>query len=307
MDQQWINKFNNGDFYTGEAERTGRPLLDIDDNITECLGMNKYATTATMAEEIGVGKETVRRHLLKMNKRYLCNRWLPHRLSDENRANREGVCGQLLHMFNENNFLNRIITVDECWVYWRNDRSYHNRSWFGPDDQPTTSVRQTSMTKQKFLACVFWDAKGLLLMEILPQGQPLNSEIYCTLLDKLSDALLSKRRRSCSDRFFLQDNARPHTAQASMNKLRQLGFQILPHPPYSPDISPSDFYLFHPMKDSIRTKEYTCQEEIVNDLNQWFAAKPNSFFSKAFQILPERWQSCINASGAYFDHLRETD
>ena len=89
--QQWINKFNNGDFYTGEAERKGRPLLDIDDNITECLGMNKYATTATMAEDIGVGKETVRRHLLKMDKRYLCNRWLPHRLSDENRANRESM------------------------------------------------------------------------------------------------------------------------------------------------------------------------------------------------------------------------
>ena len=102
-------------------------------------------------------------------------------------------------------------------------------------------------------------------------------------------------------------NARPHTTKASMKKLRQLGFNILSHPPYSPDISPSDFYLFHPMKDSIRDKDYTRQEEIVSDLTQWFAAKPNSFFSKAFQILPERWQNCINVCGDYFDHLRQSD
>ena len=193
--QQWINKLNNSNFDTGEAERTGRPSLDINDKIIECLSYDKYATAAKMAEDIGVGKETVRRHLLRLDKRYLCNRWLPHRLSEGNRANQERICCQLLDMFNENNFLNRIVTEDECWVYWRSNRSYHNRSWFGPDDQPTTSVRQTSKTKKKFLACVFWDAKGLLSMEISPERQSLNSEIYCTLLDDLPDALRSKRRR----------------------------------------------------------------------------------------------------------------
>ena len=66
---QCINKFNNDAFYTGETERTGRQSLDIDDMIIEGLGNNKYAT---MAEYIGIGNETVRPHLMKLNKRYLC-------------------------------------------------------------------------------------------------------------------------------------------------------------------------------------------------------------------------------------------
>ena len=134
--QQWVTKFKEGDFSKEEKERTGRPSLDIDDKIVTCLEDNRYATTAAIADELHVAKETVRTHLIGMGKKYLCNRWLPHFLTDEHLANRERICGLLLNKFDENNFLRRIVTVDEAWVYWKNDRSYHNRSWFGAGDTP---------------------------------------------------------------------------------------------------------------------------------------------------------------------------
>ncbi|KOC66148.1 Histone-lysine N-methyltransferase SETMAR, partial [Habropoda laboriosa] len=40
------------------------------------------------------------------------------------------------------------------------------------------------------------------------------------------------------------DNARPHVASTTVQKLHQLGIEVLPHPPYSPDISPTDFHFF---------------------------------------------------------------
>ena len=126
--QTWVAKFNAGDFNANDQERSGRPSVDIDDQIINCLREDKYATTSSMSSILECGKEAVREHLLKMGKKYLCNTWLPHKLTDENCANREQTCNILLNMHQTNNFLRRIVTVDEIWIYWEFDRSYHNRS-----------------------------------------------------------------------------------------------------------------------------------------------------------------------------------
>ena len=250
--QRWVEKFKNGQFSSEDKERSGRPSFQVDDQISECLSSNRHGTTTTtIGKEIGVSKETVRKRLLASGKKYLCNRWLPHSLSNENRANRERICGVLINKFRNNNFLSRIVTVDEAWVYWTNDRTYHNRSWFGSGDTPNTSVMRSPMTNKKFLATVFWDSKGLLLLKVLPQGQSITSNVYCEYLDNLATSIRQKRRRPCSDHFFIHDNARPHTARQTVDKLNELGFDVLPHPPYSLDLNPSDYYLFHPMKNAL--------------------------------------------------------
>ena len=73
------------------------------------------------------------------------NYWLPRKLSEGNCANRERICRQLIDMHDVNNFLLRVVTVDErdlgLWVHIL-DRAYHNRSWFGHGDNPTTSVKE---------------------------------------------------------------------------------------------------------------------------------------------------------------------
>ncbi len=45
----------------------------------------------------------------------------------------------------------------------------------------------------------------------------------------------------------LHDNAAPHTAKVTKETLESLGFRVLPHSPYSPDLAPSDFHLFRPL------------------------------------------------------------
>ena len=206
---RWINKYEKGDFNVSDAPRQGRPSVDLTDDITRLLSEDPYATCNSMAISLGTCKKSVANKLHEMGKSYRVNKWLPHKLTAENKATRQRICGELLVRFNANDFLSRIVTVDETWVVWDNTgRSYHNRSWYGAGDNPTTSVIP-KLTNKKHLLSVFWDSKGVILLDVLPQGTSLNSEIYCNQLDKLQVALREKRRRiDLTSIYYLQENAK---------------------------------------------------------------------------------------------------
>ncbi|GFO38401.1 histone-lysine N-methyltransferase SETMAR [Plakobranchus ocellatus] len=84
----------------------------------------------------------------------------------------------------------------------------------------------------KVMATVFWDAKGAILLDILPQGQCINAARYCSTLDRLKEAIRRKR---------------PGLLRRGV-VMQRYGWEILPHPAHSPDLAPSDFHLFGPLK-----------------------------------------------------------
>ena len=93
----------------------------------------------------------------------------------------------------------------------------------------------------KFLASIFWDQDAILLFDYLPKGQTINAENYQFLLVQLKDILKEKLRGKVTKGvLFLHDNAPAHRAVATQKKLAYLGFYCLNHPPYSPDLAPSD-------------------------------------------------------------------
>ncbi|GFW33994.1 uncharacterized protein TNCV_286781 [Trichonephila clavipes] len=81
---------------------------------------------------------------------------------------------------------------------------------------------------------------------LLPDNTTINSEVYCHQLDKLNDALQQKRSELINRKgvVFQKYNARPHTSLVTRQKLLQLEWDTMPHPPYSPNLAPSDYYLF---------------------------------------------------------------
>ena len=68
---------------------------------------------------------------------------------------------------------------------------------------------------------------------------------YVALLDPLDVALKKKRPRLAHKKvLFHQDNAPSYKCAVAMAKLFQLGYELIPHPAYSPDLAPCDFFLF---------------------------------------------------------------
>ncbi|KAJ7338369.1 hypothetical protein JRQ81_011528 [Phrynocephalus forsythii] len=101
----------------------------------------------------------------------------------------------------------------------------------------------------KLMLSFFWDSRRVMLTDYLSKSETLNSYYYCNLLEKLCDALKQKHHGMISKGVcLLADNAPVHTAQASFVTTHRLGYELLQHPPYSPHLAPSDFFLFPEMK-----------------------------------------------------------
>jgi transposase len=60
----------------------------------------------------------------------------------------------------------------------------------------------------------------------------------------------------------LHDNARPHTAYATIEALETLKFEVLSRPPYSPDLAPSDFHFFPHLKRALKGTHFTSDNEV---------------------------------------------
>ncbi|GFY25996.1 mariner Mos1 transposase [Trichonephila clavipes] len=121
---------------------------------------------------------------------------------------------------------------------------------WGHTGSPTRQrkARQT-LSARKLMVTVFWDVQGILLIEFMTRGTTINSEVYCRTLKKLKRAIQNKGRGLLSSGVvLLQDNARPHTAVRTREVMRKFKWDEFQHPPYSPDLAPSDYHLFTAMK-----------------------------------------------------------
>jgi len=98
------------------------------------------------------------------------------------------------------------------------------------------------------------------------------------------------------------DNARPHTAAATVEIVQQLGFKLLQqHPPYSPDFAPSDYHICGPLKEALRGRRVTSDEEVKEAVHTWLREQLKSFFSTGIQKLVERYNKCIVLQGDYVE------
>jgi histone-lysine N-methyltransferase SETMAR len=90
------------------------------------------------------------------------------------------------------------------------------------------------------MASVFWDRKGVILVDYMVRGTIINAQAYCETLKKLRSAIKNKRRGILTKGvYLLHDNARPHTARETQKLLRQFGWDILFHLPHSPTWPPA--------------------------------------------------------------------
>ena len=94
-----------------------------------------------------------------------------------------------------------------------------------------------------------------------------------------------------------QDNARVHTCKIAMDAVERNGYKLIPHPAYSPDLAPSDYFLFPNLKKDIRGRHFRSNEEVVAVVEEWIRDKDPGLFSSGLMALEHCWSKCIILEG----------
>ena len=140
------------------------------------------------------------------------------------------------------------------------------------------------------------------MVDYLQKGATITGLYYADLIHKLRDAIKEKRRGKLRRKVLLhQDNAPSHKSLVAMAAISTAGFELLDHPPYSPDLAPSDYRLFPKLKEHLRGKKFSSDNEVITSVNQWFAEVGQPFFQEAVEMLEHRWEKCVNLLGDYVE------
>ncbi len=198
----------------------------------------------------------------------------------------------------------RVITGDESWfscyepLMRRSSLSWLRRN----QRRPHKAVRDRYV--RRVMLVVFWDSQGVVHCEFVPNGRGVNTDYYlevmCTLRQRICQRRTARWRRNS---FWIHhDGAPAHRADPVVQFLQQTRTHVLPHPPYSPDLTPSDFFLFARMKKNLCGVTFPNIRELQQRVDQELGLITAAEFHHAMTVSwTNRLRKCVAAQGDYFE------
>jgi histone-lysine N-methyltransferase SETMAR len=154
---------------------------------------------------------------------------VPRELKDLEKMNRMDLSSQhlLLYADEGEDMLNRIVTGDESWAYhYQPESKCYSLQGKHPISPSTKKFKVTPSAVNNILI-VFWDHQGVLLTHFQKLGSS-----HCEVLFKLRDAIRRKPPGQLARGvLFHRDNARSHRARATQERIQELQWELLEHPP----------------------------------------------------------------------------
>ena len=204
-----------------------------------------------------------------------------------------------------------VITGDESWVYGYDLESKQMPSQWKTASSPQPKKARQVKSNVKTMLVAFFDIDGLVQHEYVPRGRTVNKEFYRTVLQCLNDAVRRHRPEKWhSGNWILRhDNAPAHRAVTTNEFLAKHNIPSIPHPPYSPDLAPCDFFLFPQLKkqwkftDSMMRFKPTWWDKwgLLQKVTTRGAFVTKSDYQRCFRQWQEHWNKCIQAQGHYFE------
>ena len=119
------------------------------------------------------------------------------------------------------------------------------------------------------MATVFWDSEGVVLVDFLESKKTVTGAYYVEILKKLRAKLAEKRPEKLHGRILFHHNAPVHSSWIVRHVLREFRWELLPHPPYSLDLAPSDFFLFPKLKEHLKGVYFNDTNEAKQAAKTW--------------------------------------
>ena len=306
---RWYKMFSEGREDVNDEERAGRPSTSTtDEKINEVEKMvlaNRRITVREVAEDLDISIGSCHSIFINdLGMRRVAAKFVPKLLNCDQKQHRMNIANEMLDSVRDDpNLLQRVITGDESWVYGYDvETKAQSSQWKLPHEPRPKKARQVR-SNVKVLLTVFFDCRGVVHHEFLPQGRTVNKEYYLQVMRNLREAIRQKRPDLWKNKNWLlhHDNAPAHTSLLVREFLTKNNTLMMPQPPYSPDLAPCDFFLFPKLKRPMKGRRYATIEEIKTASKEELNKITKNNFLKCFEDWKKRWHKCIISDGDYFE------
>ena len=226
------------------------------------------------------------------------------------RSGRAGcpICLQVIEKYDKCDpyRLEEIVTGDGTWIYhFQPYCKAKNMVWVSSEgDRPV--IARHCKTSNRMLYVIFFDSKGPVLKIPVPKDSSVTGKFYReSVLTQLVDFYQKCRPRTgVRDIKLLHDNAPAHKSAMIQEYLKESWLDVLDHPPYSPDLSPCDFWLFPRLKEMLAGHRCESCCGIGSAVYQCLQHIPKEDYQAAFRKWVDRCKMCVEADGANSEGLR---
>ena len=299
---RWFRRFKGGLELVKDAPRSGRKKSVITpkniQKVKDLIAQDARYTVGDIARYVGISVGPAHIILKKILKvRRLTARWIPHLLTDEQKHQRVETARELLKRypkFNKNVF-NSFVTGDETWVhFFEPQRKINNKIWATKNAKRPCVAKRLQSSKKVMFAIFFW-TKGPVAQIAVPKGRSVTAIFYKNrVLKKVKKYFVKRRPKTGFKGVNLQhDNAPCHKAKLVTDFLSEEKVKVVPHPPYSPDLAPCDFFLFPRLKKYLTGRRYGSRAALGSGVYQCLMGIPIKDYERAFQQWIKRLKLCI--------------
>jgi histone-lysine N-methyltransferase SETMAR len=147
---------------------------------------------------------------------------------------------------------------------------------------------------------IVWGVTGFHVVKLLPKDGTFNANF--DMNEILSEiACWREAQGGGTNRQLVvhADNARPQTAGGTLRYLEASGMVRVPHPPYSPDLAPSDFFLFGYLKSMLQGRHFERSEGLLAAILALLDTIENVTLQRAFLEWMKRLTKCLSTNGEY--------
>ena len=256
--------------------------------IVELSGINSSSVLKILRERLGLRK--------------ICTSWVPHLLTDEQKQSWVSLALQVIEKYDPRH-LEEIVTSDETWIYhFQPDSKAKNKVWVSSEGNRPVIVRHCK-TSNRMLYTIFFDSKGPVLQIPVPKGSFVTGKFYReSVLTQLVNFYQKRRLRTGVRGIkLLHDNALAYKSALVHEYLKESGLDVVDHPPYSPDLSPCDFWLFPRLKEMLAGHRFESRCGIGSAVYQCLQHIPKEDYRVVFRKWVDRCKMCVEADGAYFE------
>ena len=294
---KWVCHFNDDRESVENDPRVGRPVsVSMVKNVAtvKTLSEEDAPYTVQEIEELsGIHSSSVSKILReRLGLRKICACWVPHLLTDEQKQSRVRLASQVIEKYDkcDPRRLEEIVTGDETCIYhFQLDSKAKNKVWVSSEgDRPVFGRR--CKTSNPMLYAIFFGLKGPVLQILVPKGSSVTGKFYReSVLTQLVDFYQKRRPRTGVRGIkLLHDNAPANKSATVQEYLKESGLDVLDHPPYSPDLSRCDFWLFPRLKEILAGHRFESRCGIGSAVYQCLQHIPKKDYRAAFRKWVDR-------------------